>query len=164
MRWLILYPCAFTYKRCIQDRALSKYGYQSRKNVTLESPEQMQLEEESMLHQVSSNNRVAASTIGFSAPTVPTPSFAASFSNVSKESTPQKQTTTVTRDGKKRIHPIFIAGNATAGSSSLPPTSAPQVTVWPFLTLLYVLLTPVSRPAFRRKVWPTDLHFQSRHR
>ena len=97
--------------------------------MTLESPEQMQLEEESMLLQASSNNRVAASTIGFSAPVMPTPSFAASFSNVSKESTPQKQTTTVTRDGKKRIHPIFIAGNATSGSTALPPSVSQQITV-----------------------------------
>ena len=100
----------------LQDRSLSKYGFHRNKTVVLESPEQLALEEESMLEQVSSKNKMSSSTIGFplvsSSQSAVTNNTApvATFTNMTKEATAQSQKTSVTKDGKKRIQPIFLAG------------------------------------------------------
>jgi protein HIRA/HIR1 len=82
-------------------RALSKYGYQKNKQAVVENPVQLQLERQ--LNQIEHEERLMSLGAATIPPVVVTPT-PPPVKNVQKE-----QTVTMTKDGKKRITPVFLS-------------------------------------------------------
>ena len=89
---------------------MSQYGYRKSKASILESPEQFTLEEEIKIQYIKKQNSDEASinSVAFSRPTAPTLGADKKVESLAKPIV--TQTTSLTRDGKKRIQPIFLAG------------------------------------------------------
>jgi protein HIRA/HIR1 len=83
-------------------RALSKYGFQRNKQAVVENPIQLQLERQ--LNQIEHEERLMSLGVPAPSPVILKPSAPAPTKTVQ-----QQQTVTITKDGKKRITPVFLS-------------------------------------------------------
>ncbi|KAJ1930566.1 HIR complex subunit [Tieghemiomyces parasiticus] len=131
---------------------LAKHGYQRKAAVPAEGPEQLRLEEAYAVASRTANAQRLARLMGTESPlpagtpvvnpaAAPIPVAAASPAPVSTSAppaTPLAQRVTITKDGKKRIQPVFLRGMA--GEVPPPPP--------PVLPTPAPLATSTGTPAF----------------